>query len=348
MDRRETSENLLYLTSQEVRSICKEIDSIALMREVFRLHGSSDTVLPEEAHLTWKTMRNERVRSLSMPGYLGGKFRVAGTKIINSNPENRRRGLPRANGLTLLFDEETVRVICVMDGGYISALRTASVSMLCIGLLSVKSIHCLAVIGVGVIGRSHIELAVKTFPSLERVIVFDDDAAAAARLSQDLEATVIREVAIEVRESAKEAVALADVVIPATTTITGYISYEWLRPGSVVINVSLDDLLPDVFLKSDLLFVDDWNLVRSDCRRTLGRLYREGLVAGPDKIVTENGIRGIDGEISDLVLGRHPGRTNSEEIAIVNPFGLAVEDIAFASRIFDIASRRGIGVRLPT
>jgi ornithine cyclodeaminase/alanine dehydrogenase-like protein (mu-crystallin family) len=347
MGGRETPEGLLYLTSQEVRSICKEIDSIALMREVFHLHGSSDTVLPEEAYLTWKTMRNESVRSLNMPAYVGGKFRAAGTKIINSNPKNRSRGLPRANGLTLLFDEESVRVICVMDGGYISALRTASVSMLCVSLLSVRSIHCLAVVGVGVIGRSHIDLAVKTFPSLERVIVFDDDAAAAERLSQDLEATVIREVAIEVR-NAKEAVSLADVVIPATTTTTGYIPYEWLKPGSVVINVSLDDLLPDVFLKSDLLFVDDWNLVRSDCRRMLGRLYREGLVAGPDKTVTQNGIRKIDGEISDLVLGRHPGRRSLEEIVIVNPFGLAVEDIALASRIFEIASRHGIGVRLPT
>jgi len=330
-----------------VHNICEEIDSVALVRDVFHLHGSSETVLPDEAYLNWKTVRNESVRSLNMPGYVGGSFRVAGTKIINSNPENPKRGHPRASGLTLLFDRDTVRVICIMDGGYISALRTASVSVLSISHLAEQSVHSLAVIGAGVIGRSHIELAAKTLPCLERVILFDNDSMAVEGLSRVLEGVMIRSVAIEVSKSAEEAVRSADVIIPTTTATTGYIRYEWLKPGSVVINVSLDDLLPDVFLKSDLLFVDDWNLVKTDCRRVLGKIYRQGLIVGPDETMVTAGTRRVDGEISDLVLGRHPGRTNSKQIIIVNPFGLAIEDIAFASRIFEIACLRGIGIRLP-
>ena len=78
--------------------------------------------------------------------------------------------------------------------------------------------------------------------------------------------------------------------------------------------------LPEVFLNADLLIVDDGNLVRSESRRLLGKLHREGRIAGPNEDSTALVARRVDGELGDLVVGRHPGRQNPNQIALVNPF----------------------------
>jgi ornithine cyclodeaminase/alanine dehydrogenase-like protein (mu-crystallin family) len=337
---------ILYLTGADVQAVCDEINPIAVVEEVFRTHGTGESILPSEAYLGWQNDYDESVRSLSMPSYLGGHFGVAGTKIINSNPANSVRGLPRASGLTLLFDVETARIQCVMEASYISALRTASVSMLALRLLANPNMRSLCIIGAGAVGKAHLALAVRTFPTLQCAVLFDVDPQAAKATARTLSGQAAQTIEIELAKSPKVAVHSADVVIAATTATVSYIPHDWLRPGAVAINVSLDDFLPDVFLKADLLFVDDWTLVREDSRRLLGQLYRQGRIAGPKQITAPPNARRIDGELGDLVLGRHIGRRTPEEIILVNPFGLAIEDVAFASRVFDIARNRGLGTYL--
>lgn len=337
---------LLYLSKREVQVICQELSPIELIREIFRLHKLGETILPDEAYLGWEENGNSLIRSLNMPAYIGGGFRAAGTKIINSNPMNTRRGLPRASGLTMVFDPETLRVLCIMEASHISALRTASVTVLCIKELAQNNFSSLTVIGAGAIGRAHIELAVATLPAMRHIILFDVDENVAEALATNLE--FLRPgLDINVAPNVQEAVQNGDVVILATTVTTPYIQYEWLKSGATVVNVSLDDLMPEVFLRADMVFVDDWNLVRSDKKRLLGKMHRDKQILGPNEAGYDSRIRKVNGEIGDLVVGLHPGRTSTDQIIIVNPFGLAIEDVAFASQIYGIAKQRGIGTRLP-
>src|SRR5439155_19307607 len=71
---------ILYLCRDDVEQACKEIDSVAIVREVFRMHGTGQTILPDEAYMPWQNGKGEAVRSLNMPGYIGGTFNAAGTK----------------------------------------------------------------------------------------------------------------------------------------------------------------------------------------------------------------------------------------------------------------------------
>jgi len=192
----------------------------------------------------------------------------------------------------------------------------------------------------------HLELAVRMCPSVEHAILFDADAARATAARDTLQRKTGRSIEVELATNPEDAVRRADAVVAATTVTNGYIPYSWLKRGSVALNVSLDDFLPEVFFKADLLFVDDWNLVRADCQRLLGRLHREGKIVGPGQVSASPKARSVDGELGDLVLGRHPGRERAEQIILVNPFGLAIEDVAFASHVFDIAQRRKLGTYL--
>ena len=338
-----TEQGILYLCKKEVEAICREIDSVAVMRDLFMLHGSGKTILPDEAYLAWTNANGENVRSLNMPGLVLGHGAVAGTKIINSNPSNVLRGLPRASGLTVLYDSVSTRVTCVMESAYISSLRTASVTCLAVDLLGIRNIDCVAVIGAGVLARAHLNLLMQRLPRLRRVLLFDVERPRAEELSRELKSATAPE--IEVTTSAEEAIRPAQLIVPVTTVTAGYISFDWLQPGALLSNVSLDDPHPEVVLKAHKVIVDDWDLVKADNRRLIGRMYREGSVVGPDS-PSSNGARRIDAQFGDIVSGAMAGRTSDDEIILFNPFGLAIEDVALAAEVYRVAKESGVGTFL--
>jgi len=344
-----TDDSILYLCRKDVEQACRTIDSVAIMREVFRLHGSGQTTLPDEAYLAWTNDKGESVRSLNMPGYIGGSMGIAGTKIINSNICNPTRGLPRASGLTLLYDNTSVRIICVMEGACISSLRTSSVTALAADLLKGAEIEYIAIIGAGVLARAHIDLLVRRLPHLREIQVFDVEKERIAMLQRDVASELEASgVPMSVASTAEEAIRSAQLIVPVTTTSVGYIEYEWLQPGSLLVNISLDDAKPEVILKAGRVIVDDWNLVKNDTRRLMGRMYRKRQIIGPDDPpeVTSNQFRRIDAQLGEIVAGTRTGRRSASEIVIVNPFGLSIEDITLAAHVYQAARELGIGVLL--
>lgn len=343
------TDGILYLSREDVEFACRSIDSVEVMRQVFELHGSGDTILPDEAYLGWTNTLGESVRSLNMPSYVGGPLKIAGTKIINSNPGNPTRGISRASGLTLLFDTTSTRILSVMEGAYLSSLRTASVTALAVDLLKGPHLERLAVIGAGVLARAHIELLAGRLPELREILVFDLDEERVVALLRDLSPGLNdQDISLHSVASAEHAIRPSQLIVTATTTTTGYIPFDWLQSGSLLVNVSLDDPQPDVVLKAHKLIVDDWFLVKSDKKRLIGRMHQAGQVMGPDAPAsTTNGCRRIDAELGDLVLGRKAGRSDPHEIILVNPFGLSIEDVALAALVYRAAREQGIGITLP-
>ncbi|GCF07275.1 ornithine cyclodeaminase family protein [Dictyobacter arantiisoli] len=342
--------SFLYLSRVDVVKASQSVDSVEVMRQVFGLHASHETLLPDEAYLGWQNQKQESLRSLNMPSYLGGDLDIAGTKIINSNPGNPQRNLPRASGVTLLFDTLTARIQCIMEAAYISSLRTASVSALSVELCQgPKEITTLAVIGAGVLAEAHIALFIQRLARLRRVLMFDFVLERMQACYENLLPLLQQyNVQMSFAESAQQAVEQAELVVPATTTTTGYIQYNWLNPGTILINVSLDDVLPEVVFRADKVIVDDWTLVKNDPRRLIGRMYRAGQIIAPDdaETIIEAGQRKIDAQIGDLVLGTRKGRERAEDIILVNPFGLSIEDIGLASHIYQRAQALGLGTHL--
>lgn len=347
----EHNDAILYLNRHDVEVACSEIDSVAVIKEMFRMHATGQTILPDEAYLGWTNTHGEHVRSLNMPGYLGGSLQCAGTKIINGNIDNFRRGLPRASGLTQLFDSVSGRISCLMEGAYISSLRTASVSFLSAELLRGKDIECATFIGTGAQAQAHIALLLKRrahYPALRQIAVFDVDAARADAAYRALQLELAAQgLTCWLAPSAEQAIRRSQLVVTVTTTTVGYIEYAWLQPGTILVNISLDDPLPEVVLRADKVIVDDWMLVKHDPRRLLGRMYRAGQIVGPDE--PEDPIRHarrIDAQLGEIVTGEKVGRTSDESIILVNPFGLAIEDIAVASLVYQQAKQHGLGTWL--
>lgn len=342
-------QGIIYLKHKYVEYLCQGIDSVEVMREVFRLHASGQSILPDEAYLEWSNDLNERVRSLNMPAYVGGSWQSAGTKIINSNPQNPIREIPRASGLTLLFENTTVRPCCIMEGAYLSSLRTASVSALAIDLLQGRPIEDLAIIGAGVLAKAHISLLAQRLPDLKRLLIFDLLPERIAILKHEISSLLEKHALVfHVCKNAEEAIRAAQVIIPTTTTTEGYIHFAWIQAGALLVNISLDDPLPEVVLQADRIIVDDWNLVKQDSRRLLGRMYRAGQVTDPNDLTPTIGTqtRRIDAQLGEIVSGEKVGRHHIDEIILINPFGLAIEDIALATEVYRKAQQQNLGLLL--
>jgi ornithine cyclodeaminase/alanine dehydrogenase-like protein (mu-crystallin family) len=336
---------LLYLTGDDVSSALTEVDPIEVAEQTLREHAAGRTDLPDEAYLGWRTRSGHAARSLAMLGLVNGMRRSAGVKIINASLGNTQRGLPRADGLVILFDTETGRPTCVMDAALISATRTAAVSAVAIRTFQRSAAHSLAVIGCGRLAAAHLTLLLRDMPALEEVRVFDISAPAATAFAArhaDLATSCGAE--LSCAASARAAIEGADVVLPVTTVGAheGYIEPSWLGEHTVVLHVSLDDLLPDAVLQAGTLVVDDWGLVSSDHRRLFGRMLRSGLLCGPGEQPTGRA-RPVAGEIGDFL----PGGTRKADghgVTVVNPFGMAVQDVALADRVLAAARERGIGM----
>jgi ornithine cyclodeaminase len=351
--------SILYLSALEVARALEAVDVVEVVAAALAAHARGETVLPDEAHLAW-ACDDEPLRSLSMPALVGD---CAGVKLINANPANPRRGLPRASGLIVLFGLETGRPFCILEAARISCLRTAGVTAVATDLLAPRPLERAALLGAGALARGHLELLASRLPALREIRVYDVDRALAAALAADCGGLATGRGGLAtgrgglatgrgglatgravVCDSAEDAIRGAELVVTVTTTTTGYICHDWLAPGALLVNVSLDDPLPEVVLRADKVFVDDWARVAGDPRRLLGRMLRAGQITGPAD--PDGPGRTIDGELGEILIGAREGRAGPQEIILVNPFGLAVEDVAVARSVHRHAERRGLGTAL--
>ena len=318
----------LFLDEVSVERLLAAFDIVGLMTQMLMTQSQGDILLPPESHLRWQSSNGGQARSLAMHALIQGSQQIAGVKIINSNPANIAAEVARASGLTLLFDTETGQVRAIVPAATISAARTAAVSTVAIDRCRATASRNLTFIGCGPVAKWHARLLTSGGRSCERIAVFDkriDRAEAFAAYCGELGFMA------QVATSVKEAVMSADLLVTATTTTTPYVEMDWLRPGVVVVNVSLDDLTADVLVNCDRLFVDDWSLIVEDQHRLLGRLARERKVCGPGERCS--GARSVDGTIADIVAATVPGRVSESEIIVVNPFGMAAADIALADAV---------------
>lgn len=335
------SRPLRYLDGATVASLCARIDPLEAVTEAFLAVRAHRSGVATEAALRWTAPDGAAARSLVLPAWHEG---VYGCKIINASLGNAERGLPRAAGLILLYDEETAEPVCIMEGAYISALRTAAVSVAALrAVRPLSTVDRVALLGCGVQARTHLGL-LAAHGAVKSVIVHDLAPSRCRAFADDLRES-LPEIDVEIAADAGAAVRSAPVALATTTTTTSYVPLAWLPEGSVFLNVSLDDAAEDVLLGADHLFVDDWHLVSEDDTRLLGRLARAGRATGPG--VEAPGARQVDADLATLLSGAYPRPISSTDRTVINPFGMGVHDVALATRVHALARDTEAGVFLP-
>ena len=239
-----------------------------------------------------------------------------GVKLVTLTGANPERGLPFIHAAYVLFDPTTQSVEALIDGGPLTALRTAAVSGLATRYLAEPEAHRLVVFGAGVQARSHLE-AMRTVRPVTDLTVVSRSPSRAEALCEDA-----RRAGLAASTGGPEAVAGADLVCTCTTSPTPVFDGMLLAAGAHVNAVGA--YLPDA---REL----DAETVRRSAVvvETRAVAFEE---AGDLLLAIEEGAITREHVVADLAeLVRGPGiRRDPSDITVFESVGMAFEDLVVA------------------
>ena len=243
----------------------------------------------------------------AMPGYVDG---VLAAKLDTLFPGHD----PSHQALIAVFDAENGAPVAVLDGTYITAVRTGASSAVATRALAREDARVLAILGAGVQGRSHLD-AVRRVRDFEEVRIASRDPEHARVFADETGATAVG--------SFEEAVRGADVVCACTHSPKPVLQREWLEPGTHVCSVGASQEGPEL----------DRETV------TAGLLVIESRVAFEPPPAGAHELQGLDPtaavELGEVLAGTHPGRTSDEQVTVYKSMGHAVEDAAAAALVLE-------------
>jgi len=312
--------DLLYLSRADVERLL-DVDAMldALAAALVAYSSGLASAPPRMA------VRVERGLLGVMPGYVPGV--ALESKLVSVFPGNEEHGLPSHQGLIALFDEKSGTPLALMDGTYITAIRTGGTAAVAARVLARQDASVLAILGAGVQGRSHLE----TFP---RVRDFGEIRVASRNSGRasDLAASNPR---ARAALSFEDAVRGADVVACCTDAREPILHREWLKPGVLVSAVggTFGPELDAETVRACSVFVE----------------WRGAVTSAPPAGAHE--LQGLDPnsvtEVGEVIAGTKPGRRSADELTLYKSTGIAVEDAATAGLVYERAVREGAGTRLP-
>jgi ornithine cyclodeaminase/alanine dehydrogenase len=259
-----------------------------------------------------------------------------GTKLVSVFPGNPEKGLPLIYGLYLLYDPPTGRPLALIDGVYLTGVRTGAASAVATKYLSRKDSRVLGIIGTGVQAGFHL-MAILAVRQIEVCYLFGRMEDRGRRFTEDYSDKL--GVNLEVLSSAEEVVGKSDVLVTATTSPTPVFSGSSIREGTHL-NV-IGAFTPETrevdseTVKKASLFVDSYEGALSEAGDLLIPM-KEGVISRQD----------IRAELSEVVTGIMPGRTTEDEITLFKSVGFAIEDAAVARLAYDRALEKGIGTQI--
>ena len=323
---------MLLLNKEDIKSVFTMCDAIAADKECYRMFSEGKFDVPLRA-----VINGSNGNFLFMPAY-SEEMCAAGLKIVNIMPEKKKKGLPSSIGQVLLIDGETGEAKALMDGTYVTALRTAAASGAAFDLFGRKDAEIGALIGTGSQAMCQLE-AMLCGRQLKEVRV-------AARNYEKTKAFVsqaraeLRSYGADIIACAdtNEAVDGADLITLVTVSGTPVCSAEYFRPGCTISAVGaytydMQELDPGVFSKCGKIYFDSVDAVLSESGDIL-RPLDEGTLSKDQ----------FTGDIGDYLLGKIPGRESEDEIIVFENVGIGALDLMTAVRIYDKAVRLGIGL----
>lgn len=334
--------DLLFLNNKDMEALGAG-DMRAVIHDVERayaLYAAGDVLVPGKLVMPFGSKPEDEYthgRINCMPGFIGGEYNIAGVKWIGSAPDNYTRGLPRATATLVLNDPVTKLPVCVCDGTQVSAMRTGASGGVAMKYLAREDARTIAICGAGAQGRTQLEAALCVRPSLERAYVYDlyfDRAEAYAAEMRGKFPQI--EIVPVPQEKLGEAVHDSDIVDTATLAQQPFIKAEWIRKGTMILNMSGYEVEKGCVTMASKVVVDFWETVKHRLHSTVAVLASEGRFADAE----------LYAEISEIVAGDKPGRTDADEVIYFNAVGTGILDLAVAARCYHNADRENKGTRV--
>ena len=323
---------MLVLSEKEVQSLAAVEELIPVLERAHIQYSTGKAVMPVRLVVPLPQIEG---RITSMPGYLN-EDKALGMKVVTFFPNNLKQNLPQILATVMLFSADTGKMIAAMDGNYITAIRTACVSAMATKALANPESRVLGVLGAGVQARAHVR-ALTQIRKISEIKIYDIFEASARQLQKSLEKEI--GVRITVVKSAREAVLGADLLVTVTTAKEPIVKAEWLKPGMHInaVGSHRPDLreIDGATLAAVKIVVDSREAIMAECG--------DVLLAIQEKSITANSVHA---EIGEVLAGKKPGRTSTDEITLYKAVGIAIQDVATAHLVYRKALERHVGTNI--
>jgi ornithine cyclodeaminase/alanine dehydrogenase-like protein (mu-crystallin family) len=309
----------------EVRRLLSMEDTIDIQREAFVALASGQTAA---APNSWLRLPPERGGWLKLLAGYDGSAGGLGVKVLARFPRNP----PGTNlgSLIVLFDPDDGFPLAVMDGVYITAMRTGAGAGLATAALARPGAATIGLVGTGVVAWHSLAAIRLACPDVRSVRVYSRSETRRRELAE----RIVRELGLEAApaDSPAAAVAGADVVISATNSPEPVLARADLEPGQHVNAMGIKtELAPDAIAAA----------------RVVGDGREETLADGKFSTALQAGAvteADLGPDLGLVLAGRAPGRREPDEITMFDSSGVAIQDVACARAVWARAERDDAGV----
>jgi len=321
---------ILWLNRKEVESLLDMKSTIKVVEEAFRQHGLKKVQMPSKLYLFFKK-HNGDLRT--MPAYLEEQD-IAGVKIVNVHPDNPKKGLPTVMALVVLNSTETGAPIAVMDGTYLTDMRTGAGGGVAVKYLARRNSKTVGFVGTGNQARTQL-LAINEVIDIEEVKAASTSEKHTLVFKEEMEKFIKCE--ITPKKSIKE-VCDCDILVTTTPSRKPIVMDEWISEGTHINAIGADapgkEELDPKILKRAKIVVDD--LPQASHSGEVNVPLAKGLLAEKD----------IFGELGEVIVGKKKARTKDSDITVFDSTGLAIQDVATANLVYQKAVKENMGIKL--
>ena len=331
--KKNTGKGILILKESDIAPIVEMREIIEADRQALSIYSKGEANIPLRSNLNVPEYNGQ---CLFMNGYVASA-KALGVKIVSVYPQNIDKKLISVPATMVLVDVETGFVNAIIDGTYLTKMRTGAVSGLATELLARKDSKIFALIGTGGQAVTQLE-AVLTVRKIELVKVYDlflERADAFAKQMQEKFGSKFN-VKIFATKTADEAVENADIITTVTVSKKPVFKAEKVKKNAHINGVGsytpeMEEIPPEILMKAAKIYVD-----------TKDAIKESGDIVQPLKNGQIKESK-ITGELGQLINGEIKGRENDEEMTFFKTTGNAVLDVVSAQKIYEIAKRKNIG-----
>jgi len=324
---------VLYLTQEDVKQVLDMKTTIDVVEYGFKEMGLGRVEMPARIYLHFEKHNGVLI---TMPAYIEN-LNSAGVKVVTVHPNNpQKHGLPSVIARIILNDPVNGQPLAIMDGTYITMLRTGAAGAVGVKYLSRKDSEVAAIIGLGVQGISQL-LGLREVRNIKEVRAYSRDS---NRMNNYVE-NMSKETGINIQpaSSIEQAVKGADIVVTCTPAKTPILRGEMISEGMHISAIGTDtkdkrelntDVLTNMSNKGKIV-VDN---------------IAQALIVGDFAVPVQDGRfakEDIYAEMSEITVGQKEARTSDNEITLFKATGLAMEDIVTAQKAYELAKQKVIG-----
>ena len=307
---------VMLLSEADVKSLLDPGALLDALEDGFRALAAGEVQSPPRPQITVPGAGFSLAMSAWRPG---SQICV---KVVNVFETNLDRGLPNHLAMITLFAPDTGATTCVMDGTYITAIRTAAAAVLSTRLLSRPESRVATIVGAGVQAREHLRMLplVRPFERINICSLVDDHA---VRLAAQHETAVPR-------PDLQAAIGESDVVCLTTHSTNPVVDASWISAGTHVSSVGYyppNGELPPQLARENPLFVEHLDALQP---APVGCAELSGL--DPSQVTT----------LGDVISGRASGRAQPDVITVYKAMGIGLEDLVAANLAYDRAVQDAI------